>query len=254
METIQVSRRLQLRTEWPFLISSDENLDGESLHSFKKTSDVDSVEYGILQQEEESEVTEFLLAHFFPYVPIAKLVDMDVSQEVKPWLTDFVHSILASPTSIGIRKQIDGQLIAIAINAIELSNQDENSPDLADFVDPIQHPKMRMNIAFLEQLTTLPDYLAGSKVLNLFMLAVHPEYGRRQLGSTLVRLSVHLARRMGIKTLISQAVSYYAIRALEKFGFRSINQLDYNQFVYNGDTPLANNGVHQHAALMVLQL
>lgn len=266
METIKVSRQRlqdgkgldvsQLRTEWPFLISSsaDEHVDKESLHCFQTTPDVDSLEFGILQQEDESEVTEFLLSHFFPFVPISKLVGMNVTQEVKPWLSDFVHSILASPTSIGIRKQMDGQLVAISVNAIELSNQDENSPDLADFVDPIQHPKMRMNIAFLEQLTTIPEYLAGSKALNLFMLAVHPEYSRRQLGSTLVRLSVQLAGRMGIKTLISQAVSFYAIRALEKCGFRSIKTLDYDQFVYDGDTPLANNGVHQHAALMILQL
>jgi hypothetical protein len=104
--------------------------------------------------------SEFLLAHFFPEVPIGKVVDMAVDLEVRPWLFDFIHLVLAAPsTSIQLRHRISGRIVAVAINVIENDSDPEHpaSPDLADFVHPDRHPKMYMNLKFLEELSVPPN-------------------------------------------------------------------------------------------------
>ena len=211
--------------------------------------DDDDLEFIIVRQEEKIEVSEFLLEHFFPEVPIGKIVNMDVNREVRPWLADFIESVLASSTSIAIRKRDDGQLVALAVNMIERPG----APDITQFVNPVQHPLMYMNMAFLEDLSVFPnDCPASSEMFNVFMISVSPKYSKRGLASKLIQLSVQLAGQLGIRMVISQAVNYYAIKALEKCGFRSVKQLSYNEFVYCETTPLANNGIHQKAELMVL--
>lgn len=251
------------RTEWLHdLISSSapfekKELKEESLLMERELilRDQDT-EFAIVRQEENVKVTEFLLAYFFPEVPIGKVVDMDVDSEVRPWIFDFIHLILTTnpSTSIQFRQRSTGRIWAVAINVIE-NDATTASPDLADFVHPHRHPKMYMNLTFLEELSAvLPPSPGSDKLLNIFMVAVDPNYGRRGLGSNLIRLSVQLAAQLGIKTVVSQAVNHYAIKSLEKCGFRSVKQLLYSQFVYHGDTPLVNDGVHQRAKYLVLQL
>lgn len=252
MESVRVPMRRLLqdeedyRTEWPL----------ESLRcktAFALTTD-DDLQWTTVRQEEKVEVSEFLLDHFFPQVPIGKIVNMDVNREIRPWLADFIETVLAaSPASIAVRTRKDGRLVALAVNIIERLGG-EPSPDITQFVDPVQHPLMHMNMAFLEELSIFPDDCpAASQMMNVFMVAVAPQYGKRGLASKLIQLSVVLAGRLGIEMVVSQAVNYYAIRALEKCGFRSVKQVLYGDFVYEGTTPLANNGVHQKAELMVLR-
>lgn len=250
------------RTEWPAaLISSSITFEKESVQwqDWDKPNLHEELELTTVRQEEKVEVAEFLLAHFFPEVPIGKVVDMDVDLEVRPWVFDFIHLVLAAPsTSIQLRHRTSGRIVAVAINAIGNDDGQEHppSPDLADFVHPDRHPKMYMNLKFLEELSAVPDdwKFANNKMFNIFMLAVDPHYGQRGLASKLVRLSIQLAASLGIKTVVSQAVNYYAIKTLKKCGFRSLKQLPYGRFVYHGDTPLANNGVHQGAEFLFLEI
>ena len=236
------------RTEWLHdLISSSapfekKELKEESLLVREPILRDEDTEFAIVRQEEKVKITEFLLAYFFPEVPIGKVVDMDVDSEVRPWIFDFIHLILTNlSTSIQFRQRSTGRILAVAINVIE-NDAITASPDLADFVHPHRHPKMYMNLTFLEELSAvLPPSPASEKLLNIFMVAVDPNYGRRGLGSNLIRLSVQLAAQLGIKTVVRQAVNHYAIKSLEKCGFRSVKQLLYSQFVYHGDTPLVND-------------
>ncbi len=113
-----------------------------------------------------------------------------------------------------------------------------------------------MNLKFLEELSVLPDdwKVTNNKMFNIFMLAVDPHYGQQGLASKLVLLSIQLAATLGIKTVVSQAVNHYAIKTLKKRGFHPLKQLPYSQFVYRGDTRLANNGVHQGAEFLFLEI
>lgn len=212
----------------------------------------DHLQFVILAEKDAHEVGQFLLHHFFPHVPTGLLVGIDCSVEVAPWVDDFAAAVLRSPTCIGIRNlnDADRKLVALIINVVERQGVD-NGPDMAYFIDPIQHPKMTMTLAFLEQFCDLPVDLAADQVFNIFMVAVDPDFGRRELASKLIHLSIQLAKRMAIETVVTQAVSCYAMRAFEKCGFRAVKQVEYNRFVYQGQTPMANNGVHQIAALMI---
>ena len=104
-----------------------------------------------IRQGDAEEVTEFLLKHFFPQVPIGKVVDMDVEAEVRPWLGLFVRSALSSQVCVAVRDARRGNcLAAVGINCIEHRDSSQDIATLDTFVDSHHHPKMWMNLTFLQ--------------------------------------------------------------------------------------------------------
>lgn len=218
-----------------------------------KRETVRELGFEILAQSHWHSVAEFLLDNFFTEVPIAKLVGMDVDREVRPWLGSFVHSALAYPISIGVRNE-RGKLVAVCFNVIETATQQlggRRLPNIGDYISHDKNPVMSMNMAFVEQLAESAQL---DTAFNIFMLSVSSGYLRRGLARTLIQLSVRLACELGIDTVVSQAVNFYAYKAFESCGFFCAKQLRFDEFKYDGVVPLANCGVHQTGKLMLLHL
>lgn len=224
-----------------------------TLASTKET--IPELQFEILPQSQWPSVAEFLLANFFPAVPIAKIAGVDVGTEVRPWLGKFVHSALAYPISIGVRNE-RGQLVAVCFNVIETATQrleGRRLPNMNDYLSPDEQPAMCMNMAFVDTLADCPA-VSLDVAFNVFMLSVSPLYCRMGLARALIRLSIRLSDQLGIDYVVAQAVNHYAAKAFETCGFVCVKQLYFDEFVYDGQTPLANCGVHQAGKLMLLHL
>ena len=212
--------------------------------------------YEIIRADDYEEVAEFLLANFFPEVPIGKIVNMDVDMEVRPWLFEFMKKILSFQVSICIRDPAN-RLIAVGINSIEYGDP-ARDVSISDYVDPYRHPKMWMNLNFLQDLgkgvDLFGDNCVAGLVFNMFMICVDGTISKRGLATKIVDYSIQVAKQKGITVMVTEAVSEYAGRIFSKFGFTVAKQIDYNDYVYHSSRPLANNGVHKAGRLFVYHL
>ena len=202
------------------------------------------------------EICEFLLIHFFPEVPIAKVVNMDVDKEVRPWVRKFVGAIVSDSNSIIVRDaQHNNRLAAVRLNIVEQKGVDNEKFHLTHYCNCVDHPLMWMNGAFLDQLAQGVDCYEMfwvDKIFYLVLVSVSNEYGRRGLAAKLVELSIDMAKQKGLHVSTASAVNEFAAKALGAAGFKSIKQLAYSDFEFNGSRPLVNSGVHQIGRLMAL--
>ena len=131
------------------------------------------------------EICEFLLIHFFPEVPIAKVVNMDVDKEVRPWVRKFVGAIVSDSNSIIVRDaQHNNRLAAVRLNIVEQKGVDNEKFHLTHYCNCVDHPLMWMNGAFLDQLAQGVDcyeMFGVDKIFYLVLVSVSNEYGRRGL-------------------------------------------------------------------------
>lgn len=86
------------------------------------------------------------------------------------------------------------------------------------------------------------------RVLHLFAVGVHSQYGRQGLASRLYQLTIELALSAGVGAMALEAVSEYAYRAASKLGFTVLRVIDYATHEYKGGTPLKDCGDLDHTA------
>lgn len=92
------------------------------------------------------------------------------------------------------------------------------------------------------------------RILNILMISVAEQHARQGLAARIIGWSIDTGRRLGIPLAATEAVNHYAGRCFLKLGFSLVNEIDYDTYVYEGCTPLANNGVHRKAQLLVHRL
>lgn len=229
--------------------------------SSTSTSDNDNLTFDTIGIEQLDEVVEFLMKYFFPTVPIGNIVNMDVEVEVRPWVHRFISSVLRQGHSLAVRDaSARNQLAAVSLSQLEVQSAVDIGPSLMDCVDPEKHPLMLMNVYFLEELAGDVDFFhryGVERVVDITMLAVNTAYASRGLATQLIQLTVSRARcQLDVSVFKTEAVSEYAARAHFKAGFQTIHQIHYDDFVYEGDKPLAGlvETDHKTGRLMVLNL
>ncbi len=211
--------------------------------------------FQVAQVTESEEIFEFLMSHFFPEVPTFKLVNMDAEKEVRPLASKYVQVLVANLNTITVRDTLNGNRLAgVSLNAVDHGHEADEF-NIVKYVDPIKYPLFWKSMEFLNQLAQGVDcheMFGVDKIFYLVLVSVNNEYGRRGIAAKLVELSIEMAKQKGLHVSTASAVNEFAAKALGAAGFKSIKQLAYSDFEFNGSRPLVNSGVHQIGRLMAM--
>lgn len=185
----------------------------------------------IARPEDLQEVSEFLRLHFFFTSPNCYLIKDGPGDD--HGLKDYLSGCLKHPVSFTVR-DATGRLAAIRMNELE------------ERLDGVVVPSSAKNLALIMSLLgaleadiDLFTKYNTEKILSLAMMAVDKSYGQLGLASTLVELSLEVARANGAGAVKVCAVSEYAAKVAAKHGLETLRAIDYATFEFNGDKPLA---------------
>uniref|UniRef100_A0A0G4GM23 N-acetyltransferase domain-containing protein n=1 Tax=Chromera velia CCMP2878 TaxID=1169474 RepID=A0A0G4GM23_9ALVE len=90
-----------------------------------------------------------------------------------------------------------------------------------------------------------PDLREGL-VMDLWMLGVPPEFQRRGVSQTLVKLSTELARRKGYKHAVAEVTGHFSARAFEKCGFSTRTVREYASVEFEVDSERCSEETHEN--------
>ena len=217
----------------------------------------------IARPDEAEEIFEFLLHHFFPLAPIRQLALYDESEEAKrpEWIEDIVGDCVKTPHSLLVRdEQRHQHIVAVAINEFQRYNSTDVNPSepyASKSSNPAQIPVGRLHKAVLEYINrdvNVFDIYKTDLKMELSILAVDGLYARKGLATKLVELSLGIARAEGAGAVWTEALSEYTAKVTSKFGFDILRTVNYYEFKFNGDFPLANIPGHSVGHLMALKV
>lgn len=164
------------------------------------------------------------------------------------WI-DLMHETLSSSHSLTAREESSGRLVAVIDNIIETPTTKHP-----------EYPK-RLLTAILHDLTKDHDLFTiyrTEKVLEINIVAVSSDFGKKGLATKLIELSIQLAIQSGAGAVQMEAVSEYTARSATKLGFTTLKTIDYSTYEYEGVKPFEKNdkmlSEHGTARFMALRL
>ncbi|XP_032781249.1 uncharacterized protein LOC116919387 isoform X1 [Daphnia magna] len=231
-------------------------------------SDLPDFCFHTIQQEDVSQVSDFLLKYFFPEEPLGQSLKLDPNEEVRPWLPKMLEHEIREGLSIVVRRRSAsgeestsedvGEVVAVCLNDVERTVSDAEDVNIFSFVTRDSQPNMWKITRVLDELVAEADLFNCYQIEALVscqMLCVDPRFGGRGLAQKLIRLTEDLTRTMDYSLIISEATSEFSARAFLKAGFHCQKTLPYDTFAFDdGEQPfrqLASTSVHKTARLMV---
>ena len=183
------------------------------------------------------EVVQFLRKHFFSTSPNCYLVNRSNGPIDDGGLQNYLFGCVKDPVSLTVRDS-EGRLAAVRLNELE-----EPGALHHEALTPPTNEKPRLIMSLLGDLEEGIDLFTTfntKKILALAMMAVDKSYGQLGLATTLVSLSLELAKANGAGAVKVCAVSQHAARVAAKNGLETIRTIDYATYEFNGEKPLAH--------------
>ncbi|XP_068242778.1 uncharacterized protein [Palaemon carinicauda] len=186
-------------------------------------SNLKGLETVILSPKDYDEVFELLREAYIPREPVC--ISLGGSyEEVEPLFAQLVPSTLKSEASIGLRDVSSGKVVAFMLNVII------DSPDFKLFKDGnLGSEKADLYSKLMQDFCKNVDVFCGGqfkKNLELLLLCVHPNYGKRGIGAELIKMSEKKGREMGCDIATIQAVNIVTDHIVRKLDYREIARMD----------------------------
>ena len=221
---------------------------------FKTPNRVFVIDHARLDEIEE--VSNFMHKHFSDTIPNRFIIPYDtVGAEIfREFLPNYLNYLVKQSVSFTVRDpEASNQLVAVRINELE-KRQGAH--------EEVTIPKELIIFNILGSLNkdiNLFDHYETDQILHLAMVAVNGEYGRLGLAGELYKLSIEVAKNMGVKAIVTEAVNAFAQAAAGKFGLETLNEIVYEEFELDDSSrPFASlvkeMGEHRTAKLMGRQL
>ena len=159
--------------------------------------------------DELNEVVQFLKDHFFSTSPNCYLVNRSNGPVEDDGLLNYISGCVKDPVSFTVRDSA-GRLAAIRLNELE-------EPGALHHAAPEKTSLIMSLLGDLEEGIDLFTTFKTKKILALVMTAVDKTFAQLGLATTLVRLSLELAKANGAGAVKVCAVSQHAAKVAAKF-------------------------------------
>lgn len=226
--------------------------------------ETDNLIVDLARIENAEEIFEFLLQNFFPKAPVRQLGLYDESEEAKrpAWIQELIEDCLRTPYSLLVRDEHqNNRIVAVVINEMKSKTTESKSAPVQlsskRSQSPAQIPVGRLHRAIIAEIHRNVDLFAiyeTDKKMECSILAVDERYSRRGIASQLMEYSIQIARKEGAGVIWTEALSEYTAQVASKFEFETLNNIDYDQYYFEGGKLLANIPGHRIGRLMAKKL
>ena len=204
----------------------------------------------VLKPEDFEEVAVFLDKHYFTRDPICLGVHVVDAHVREGNLSKKVRQTLCSGVSIGARVKANGELAGIRLSVIKPS--DECVEHLGPEVELIEIQEDVMKI-FGMLWENVDEFGDEQKILEMFMLCVAEEHGKKGLATKLVKECIRLGKAVGCNRSVVAISNRYSLFLYKKLEFEIVKVLDLTKLGpnYKGP-PLDIDNMNGNSSLYVM--
>ncbi|XP_066979596.1 uncharacterized protein [Macrobrachium rosenbergii] len=200
-------------------------------------SNLKGLEQVVLSPKESDEVYELLRDAYVPREPVC--IGLRSSyDELKPLFESVIPHTLTNGISIGLKDSSSGKVVAVMLNVVI------DSPDFQLFKNgELGSEKADLYSKLLQDFCAGVDVFNGSqfkKNLELLLLCVHPNYGKRGIGAELIKMSENKGRAMGCDIATIQAVNIITDHIVRKLGYQEVSKMDLSERRKENGEPLVD--------------
>ncbi|KAK2724458.1 uncharacterized protein LOC136032686 [Artemia franciscana] len=229
------------------------HLDSKASLSFENNDP--SLKLVILNEEEADEVSDHLLENFFPFEPLAMHLQLNLEDEIRPWLRSLISHQLSQGLSVGLRDQLnENLLVGVSVNEDVTRNQNEITMKSCITEDYSKMKQIIHMINLLYDSEDMLDVLEVERAIHICMVSVKQEYGGQGIAKRLLEHTETLAADKGIIAFFAEATGNYSAAAFIKKGFKIFKELPYKEYEFNGEKPFGDMKKHNALRLVTKKL
>lgn len=193
--------------------------------------------YEILTLNDKEEAKS-LVALSFMDEPFAKLISTHI-QHVN--LTDFhefmslyIEEVSTNNLSVIAKDKITNKIIGVCFN-MDYTYLDDKFEDGDSNKENVFEPVfVFIGAAGEEVKKTFPQLALKKAAIDIWQLALHPEWRGKKIANELVRFSIKLIKESEFKYAVCEATSFFTRKIMEKSEFECVYKRDVRTWEYNG--------------------
>lgn len=192
--------------------------------------------YEILTSKDKEEA-KCLVALSFMDEPFTKLISTHIKQinlnDFYNFISIYLEEVSSNNLSVIVKEKKTNKIIGLSFNLENnyLDSKLKNTTFEENIFDPVF---ALINYAWDNAFKEYPYLASNRTAIDIFQLALHPEWRGKKIANNLVSHSIQLIKDKGYKYAVCEATSFFTRKVMEKFSFECIYKLDVRTFEYNG--------------------
>lgn len=195
----------------------------------KATCSGSQLEFSVAQPEDYDSVVDFVVEHYYKDEPMSNSYIYDSSPAHDD--VEFSVSFLFQGMAVkAVDMDCGNRLVGVSIANPVYPGYVQ---DLLDAAEQAKTQKWRDSLKLLARLQQSVNVLQRcnvSKCYDIEIVAVHPEYRGRSIGSRLFEEQFKRGRQLGYPVASADCSSYYSARIAERVGMECVGRLAFSHY------------------------
>ncbi|XP_069987519.1 arylalkylamine N-acetyltransferase 1 [Penaeus vannamei] len=184
-------------------------------------ADDSDFDFFVLTPSDFADATDIIAREFFTREPLTQGTHASNVQVRKGRVADDIRMCLEAGVSVGVRHRPTGELVGVRISFIKSRAGSSPPPQPANELEAL----FRVYDEVMKEVDVF-EAQDVDKVLSMYMVGVHRDFGGRGLGRKLVERCMEKGVEKGCQLAVTCITNKYSGRIFEKLGYEVRHCLD----------------------------
>lgn len=186
-------------------------------------SELESIESFVLTNNDWNDILRLFVTAYCPFEPLGLGLHI-TNEDLLPFIEDAMTICIGSNASFGMRDKSTGKAVGFILNMI-IDSPDTELFSNTSYSTEESNLYAKVMYDFCSEVNVWAED-GVTKQIEMFMLAVEPEYRCQGLAKEFFRLSEEKGKEMGCNILSIQATNFITDIIATKRGYKRLQKLD----------------------------
>ena len=208
------------------------------------------VKFDLLQRPDVDVAVDFIVDHYFTQLPLTESLRLDVENEVRPWLNEYVGHVMGHQLSLIVRQCDDhNQIVALVLNNLHAKHPHSGDLTQISFADPGKRPVWSVYCKLMEDIRRHVQF-DQDPLISMEFVTVSKQWSNRGLATRCVDIVHDLAKKRNIHLITAEVANEFLAKVLAKEDFGDAQVINLNYYHQHGKKPFVTDSVHDKIRLM----
>ncbi|XP_053686524.1 arylalkylamine N-acetyltransferase 1-like [Sabethes cyaneus] len=188
---------------------------------------MDCVSFATAKSEQSEEIRKFMLDYFYAHEP----TNQSYIYGKDPAPEDVEFSIRFLNLGLGVvALSSEGKVVGLSLGYVGELDDAAAMRNIADrSLDEKFRDIMRF-LAVIQEGANIQAQFGVTKIYEIQMLAVHPDYCGQSIGTELTKKQIDIAIDRGFEAVYADCSSVYSAKIMEKLGFECVHEIAFADY------------------------
>ncbi|XP_055531618.1 arylalkylamine N-acetyltransferase 1-like [Wyeomyia smithii] len=188
---------------------------------------MDSISFISARPEESEAIRKFVLDYFYAYEP----TNLAYIYGKEPAAEDVEFSIKFLNHGLGVAAvNRQGTIVGISLGYIGAVDDAAAMRDAANRSKDEKFCDIMRFLSVVQDGADIKGKFGVTKIYEIQMLAVHPDYRGRAIGSALTKKQIEIAKERGFEAVYADCSSVYSAKIMERLGFECVHEIAFADY------------------------